>query len=197
MTEFELSRDYQFGRIGEGVIARWFRRRGHAVLPVYEKEISDGKGPRLFMPKGQLIAPDMAIFLSKMVSPDMRVMFVEAKRKSAFTQLRKANRYGVCGAWQTGIDERHYEDYCKVETQTGVPVWLLFLQEGGQAKDSPPDSPSGLYGQALSALKEKIDHRHPNPPPRFKPMVYWNIDDLALLATLEELRGAHYKGETQ
>lgn len=165
--------DLAFGQIGESDIARWLRSRGHWVLPVYEKEIENGKGPRLFLPDGELIAPDMLV-LGK------EVVWVEAKHKTAFTWYRKG------GMFQTGIDLRHYMDYLKVQDESPYDVWLLFLHRGGQAKDSPP-SPSGLYGNALSYLRQHEDHRSPPADTHPGGMVYWNIDVLRLMASLDEI----------
>lgn len=161
------------GQIGESLIARWMRRRGNFVLPVYEKEIDSGKGPRLFCPNGQRIAPDMLVF----GGPPPR--WVEAKHKTAFSWHRNTQR------WVTGIDIRHYEDYLKVDEETPFDVWLMFLQRGGQAKDSPAESPSGLYGNVLSCLRYRENHRHKNWGP--SGMVYWAESDLRKLAGLESL----------
>ena len=45
------------GQIGESLIAAWLKSRGNSVLPVYEVEIDTGKGPRVFSPSGQIVAP--------------------------------------------------------------------------------------------------------------------------------------------
>lgn len=159
------------GKVGESRIAKWFIGRGFSVLPVYEIELHHGKGPRLFAPQGQIIAPDMVVFRAN------NCFWIEAKHKTAFTLYRKTNTF------QTGIDKRHYEDYLKIDDYSPWPVWLLFLHEGGIAKDSPP-SPAGLFGNALKALRECVDH----PSDLYaNGMVYWNIHDLKLLAEITEL----------
>jgi hypothetical protein len=172
-VSFSESLDY--GQVGESLIARWMRRRGNFVLPVYEKEIDTGKGPRLFAPNGQRIAPDMLVFGGPLPK------WVEAKHKTAFSWHRLTAR------WVTGIDLRHYQDYLLVDDETPFPVWLLFLQRGGHAKDSPVDSPSGLFGNSLSHLRENENHRHGNWGP--SGMVYWAIKDLRKMATLEDVQG--------
>ena len=165
------------GKLGEGRIAMWLRRKGHTVLPVYEKEIHEGKGPTLFSPADALIAPDMFVFKPR----DARhAVWVEAKTKSAFTWHRQT------GAWVTGIDLRHYRDYLKLLALSPWPVWLLFLHLDGQAKDSPPGSPQGLFGNSLLYLRDHEHHRHENWGRGG--MVYWVHGDLRLLATLEQLR---------
>lgn len=161
-----------FGQVGESAIARWMRRRGNYILPVYEKEIDSGKGPRLFGPSGQLIAPDMFVF----GGPEPK--WVEAKHKTAFSWHRKTK------SWVTGIDLRHYEDYLAVDERTPWAVWLLFLQKGGQAKDSPAKSPSGLFGNPISYLRDHENHRH---SAWAKGMVYWACRSLKLLASLEDM----------
>ena len=164
------------GRAGETAIARWLIARGHSVLPVYEKIIEDGKGPQLFSASGGLVAPDLVAF------KDGRVLWIEAKHKTAFTWWR------IGQVFETGIDLRHYLDYLKVREKSGCPVFLLFLHKGGQAKDSPL-SPDGLYGNDLSVLAAHESHRDP----RWgrSGMVYWTrrVDGgpLVRLAGYEEV----------
>lgn len=140
---------------------------------MYEKLIDEGKGPQLFTPDEGLIAPDMLAFRKA------EVLWIEAKHKDAFTWHR------ITGRWCTGVDLRHYGDYCKVADGSPWPVWLLFLHRGGQAKDSPPESPSGLFGNTLSSLRKRENHRSD----RWgrSGMVYWAIDNLHKLADLCEV----------
>ena len=51
-----------FGKAAESSIARWLIGRGCSVLPVYEKIINDGKGPQVFTPSGDVIAPDLFVY---------------------------------------------------------------------------------------------------------------------------------------
>lgn len=161
------------GKIGESLIAKWFNRRGYNVLPVYETELAQGKGPRLFSPGKQLIAPDMLIFKTD------NTFWIEAKHKTAFSWHR------ITEQWVTGIDVRHYKDYREISKFSPWPVWLLFLQTGGQAKDSPPNSPSGLFGNDLKYLSSHENHRSGNWGR--EGMVYWSISHLKELASLREM----------
>jgi len=163
----------EYGLAGESTIACWLRSRGFAVLPAYEKIIDNGKGPRLYMPEGSLIVPDLLAFNQE------KALWIEAKHKTAFSWHRITER------WVTGIDVCHYEQYCQVDERTPWPVWLLFLHDGGQAKDSPPASPSGLFGERLSILRKCENHRHDNWGR--SGMVYWSVDVLKRLAVLDEL----------
>jgi len=165
---------YPMGKAGESLIATWLRRRGNGFLPIYEKIIDEGKGPQLYLPDGELIAPDLLVFGGK-----DRIAWIEAKHKTAFTFHRKS------GLWVTGIDLRHYSDYLMVDEKSPWPVWLLFLQGAGRAKDSPEGGPTGLYGEALAVLKTKENHRHMNWGK--SGMVYWAEKDLRWLAPLSEL----------
>lgn len=172
---------YQRGLAGESAIARWLRYRGFCVLPAYEIIEDKGKGPRLYLPRGSLIVPDFLAFASK-----DKVLWVEAKHKTAFTWHRLTQR------WVTGIDLRHYEHYQKVAKASPWPVWLLFLHDGGQAKDSPPDSPAGLFGNSLAYLSTHESHRHANWGKTG--MVYWAVEDLRKIAPLEELYASRGTG---
>lgn len=183
---FDASLEY--GKAGESLIALWLRSRGFCVLPVYEKVIDEGKGPQLFIADGSLIAPDLLAFNGP------KVYWVEAKHKTAFTWHRLTHR------WVTGIDIRHYADYCRVAEKTPWPVWLLFLHDGGQAKDSPPNSPAGLFGGDLCYLQEHENHRHTNWGR--SGMVYWAHETLRLVATLEDVyatrqRNLHLMGDAR
>ncbi len=40
-------RNLAYGKTAESAITLWFRRRGWAVMPVYEKLIDEGKGPQV------------------------------------------------------------------------------------------------------------------------------------------------------
>jgi len=166
----------QAGRLGEGMIARWWQTRGWNVLPAYEVEVDSGKGPRLFCAtREQLITPDMLIFKGT------RVYWVEAKTKSAFTWHR------LTSTWQTGIDRRHWRDYLRVADETAFPVWLMFLHSpGDQAKDTPEGliSPSGLYAQEIHRLQKSVDHEHDAHGP--SGMVYWREDTLKRVCSYEE-----------
>lgn len=173
------------GQKTESAISCWMRHsRGAAVLPVYETEIDSGKGPRLLLPEGELIAPDMLVISGK------GVCWIEAKHKTHFAWSK------ITKTWQTGIDRRHYEDYLRLDARLQWPVWLLFFH----AHDTPyrrrgcdPDQPihcrTGLYGNSLTYLEDHRDHfgGYPDDCGRFVPMVYWNERDLRLLATVDDV----------
>lgn len=163
MTTFQES--LQRGKVGESAIAQWLKEQGFSILPVYEIEKHQGKGPQVFSLGGELVAPDMLAFNNR----NQVVIWVEAKHKTGFSWYRIASQ------WTTGIDLRHYGDYCKLADSSPWPVWLAFLHRGGQAKDSGV-SPSGLFVQDLKYLRAHESHRSDRWGP--SGMVYWSIDSL-------------------
>ncbi len=166
----------QEGVYGEDLISRWLISRGCQILPAYQIEHSHGKGPRFFGKFGQLICPDLLVFKSE------KILWIEAKTKSAFTWHRSSS------SWQTGIDFRHWNDYVRVADESHLPVWLLFLHKPGSlAKDTPDGftSPSGLYGNSLQKLQSSIHHTHSNHGP--SGMVYWTELSLIKLCPWEEI----------
>jgi hypothetical protein len=166
------------GQIGESIIARWFIRRGNAVLPVYEKVIDTGKGPQLFCLDGSYAAPDLLLF-SKIKG---RVLWIEAKHKSVFSWHR------ISQCWTTGIDRRHYREYQKVMAQTEWPVYLMFLHRFNADPNRPEDPwpcPTGLFGQRLDVLTKCENHQHDNWGT--SGMVYWRHESLTPDASLEDL----------
>lgn len=146
MGTFE--RQLEIGKAGESEIARWLMSRGHNILPVYEKVDCDYKGPTVFSANGDsFIAPDLLCFSNG------NATWIEAKHKTAFTWHRKTGRF------VTGVDQHHFDQYQEVQELIDWPVWLLFLHQGGQAKDSPP-SPSGLFGGDIKTLAINYNHKY-------------------------------------
>lgn len=174
-----------FGQIAETYIALWLRRcKGYSILPVYEKEIQNGKGPRFFTPERELVAPDMLVMRAG------EIRWIEAKHKTVFSW------YGKGGYWETGIDLHHYKQYLAVAEQHPWKVWLLFLHQSDcpdprdiERWSAPPRCPTGLYGGSLDYLKTRISHTDP----RWgrSGMVYWAHQTLKPLATLDEVRAAY------
>lgn len=165
------------GQVAEVGIGRWLIQRGWTVLPAYQM-VNTGqfKGPQLFAQDRSWVTPDM--LTCRQNGNVWTVAWIEAKHKEAFTYYR------IGGYWETGIDLRHYLDYQDVAKRTPWPVWLMFLHRGGQAKDSPAQSPAGLYGQSLAYLVEHESHRSDR---YASGMVYWAKDTLKKLATVEEV----------
>lgn len=173
------------GQIGESYIARWLRRKGFHVLPAYEKEIDTGKGPRLFMADGgdnaQLIAPDF------FVMGKQKFMWVEAKHKTVFSW------YGIGGYFVTGIDQRHFTDYCRVADSTDIPVWILFLHTSDQTWPNdvtkwgaPKQCPVGLFGAEITKLRNNYSHKSDRHGA--SGMIYWQpVTHLIKIAELSEL----------
>lgn len=179
-----MARSFQdqlrFGQTAESDIAKWLMAHGYSVMPVYEKLVDTGKGPQLFTAKKSLVAPDMFVFDSK------QSLWLEAKHKTAFSWHRITER------WVTGIDLRHYRDYCEIDDSTPFPVWLMFLHRGGQAKGHPDwaaQSPSGLFMAPIRTLRKNENHRHDNWGR--SGMVYWAREEdggaLRKVADLEEI----------
>jgi len=191
-SNFETS--LEGGKVGESLIALWLMSQGYSVLPVYEKQTGDYKGPTLFQMERTLVAPDMLVMGSE------RTFWVEAKHKSAFSWNRTRER------WTTGIDLHHYEHYMSVQESTPFPVWMYFLHKpGNEAKDTPDQlkgkSPTGLFARPLSYLSQHEDHQWTKPMRgQQHGMVYWDSNCLLWLAgyeELERLRPQQYARETK
>ncbi len=170
------------GQIAEGKIAKWLKSRGHSILPVYEKEIDTGKGPRIFRMSNTLVAPDMLIFKG-----GGEILWGEAKRKTVFAWYSKR------AEWRTGIDINHYNDYLQVRHDYGLPLWLFFLHECSTPdalslkwRNCPDECPTGLFGQEITLLAEHEGNRDDGQG--HHGMVYWAHESLRLLAPLSEFR---------
>jgi hypothetical protein len=164
------------GLLGEGEISKWFISRGYSVLPAYEVELNHGKGPRLFTKEGTLISPDLLVFNAS------RILWIEAKTKSAFTWHRLSR------TWQTGIDRKHWGHYLCVAARTPFPVGILFLHKPNcTAKDTPEGmvSPSGLFGNNIASLKDSVHHTSCLHGP--SGMVYWTLGNLKKIAEYNDV----------
>ena len=177
------------GRVAEGWIARWLMARGASVMPAYEIEVQQYKGPQVFSAEGELVSPDMLVFSMK------GILWIEAKHKSVFTWHRKT------GQWTTGIDLHHYTQYLQVAKLTKLPVWLMFyhresVPDPRDAKHGCPDTcPTGLFGGDIFELVASENHRSlPIDGNRQgflghgkSGMVYWAEGALRKFATREEV----------
>ncbi|MBO0799789.1 MAG: hypothetical protein J2P31_13290, partial [Blastocatellia bacterium] len=143
--------------------------------------VADESGPRLFTPEMELVMPDLLVWKNG------TTFWIEAKTKGHFTWYRQN------GTWQTGIDRHHYDDYLQVwrNFDKSWEVWLLFLHEtatpsvADQQAGCPPRCPVGLFGNRISFLQNHIDHFGPRWGRHG--MVYWRLEDLQLLASLEDI----------
>jgi len=169
------------GLMAESLIAKWLVGRGWTILPAYEKEPGEFKGPRIYSAVGQLISPDMLAFR---YGPDRgEIRWIEAKNKSAFAWYRKHQR------WVDGIDKRCWLDYLELQKLAPWDIWLLFLHAPGHlAKDTPPGKipPTGMFGETIKKLANHIDHESE----RWGSggMVYWQVDDLRLLSSWNDFQ---------
>ena len=169
LSQASFSQSLATGKLGESSIAKWLLSRGHCVLPAYEIEGGQYKGPQLYTERSPLIAPDL-LCLGK------KLCWVEAKHKDAFTFHR------ISGRFVTGLDRRHYREYIEVQAATSIPVWIMFLHRGGVAIDSPK-SPSGLFGNSITFLKDHVNHEHDGWGSGG--MVYWAINSLKKLGNVD------------
>lgn len=105
--------EFILGRDGEEFVRQWLIGLGYHVVPQYLIE-RDG-------------APLLESWLRKEVLPDIlaakkgQARWVEVKTKSRATKNQKRRR------WETGIPERHWQAYKRVEENTGIPGWVAFL----------------------------------------------------------------------
>lgn len=173
----EFRKRLAFGLQGESVIEAWLVTSGYNVIPVTDG-VRNGRGPRILKPNGVVTAPD---FLTLNESAQWQ----EVKTKSHFTYYRAR------GKFQTGIDGAPWAEYVKANLENKTNLLFLHLLDDPQSADPQcpmPECPTGLYGQSVDYLQEHIDHSSD----KFGNggMVFWNVDALHKLATLEELAEA-------
>ncbi len=182
------------GQLGESLIAMWLRRQGWHILPAYEKQIDNGKGPRLFMAVDstydQLITPDLLCIKGR------EFRWLEAKHKTRFSWYGKGNYF------VTGVDLRHFEHYCHVRDEVGFPVYLMFLHTDNRTwpadveRWGAPDwCDTGLWGGDIDMLRTEYSHKSQDYGPTG--MIYWrpnvHLRKYAALASVWPERVAELK----
>lgn len=154
----------QHAREHERAVGAWMVSRGWAILPIYEGIVGEDKGPRLLAATGSLVVPDL------LVSRGGFTCWVEVKWKARADFTRVTQRP------ETGIDGRLWLHYLEVQRITGIPVYLLFIQDaervvvaGSVSELAPLARTSPRFG------------RHGG--------LFFGLDDLAHVCSLDDLRG--------
>jgi hypothetical protein len=191
-----------FGRNGEGLVRCFLMSKGRIIVEVGalgDKGLYGHHAPSLYVPKGggyRLTAPDL-LTINPFVTPSLwsrdniwefPFLWTEVKHKNTATFYRKWNNWE--GRWQTGIDRRLYPHYCQIDKDTQIPVWLLFLQRNDGPSNAPPGKPpcpTGLFGCPITQPYSDDWKNDTYEKKGYQDMVYWGIEDLLQLATLEEV----------
>ena len=116
-------------------------------------------------------------------SSDKRTLFV------AEVKTKAARKYYP----DTGIDQRHYQDYLNIWNKYGLDVWLFFVDEGiGK-----------IYGNKISQLiiDRQINHRgrlikyplHSSNEKDGRPKVYFPLDAMIFVCDLTDEAGESLK----
>lgn len=138
------------GTVAENLVIRWLVQRGNTVLPAYDTDGSERKGPRLITPGGKLVLPDALVYGRS------GVFWAEIKRKDGFSWHRRT------GQWVTRVNLHYYADYCAIDAAGPWDVWLFFLQEGKEDPIKQIGGPAGLYCAPLKYLRSHEHHRFAN-----------------------------------
>ncbi len=108
-------------RLVERRVSAWLMANNFRVLPLYEGFAGpqEDKAPKLIArdANGSLVVPDL------LVARRASFKWVEVKWKAETTLHR------LSGRWETGINQRLWNDYRAVKAETGLEVWLLFVHE--------------------------------------------------------------------
>jgi hypothetical protein len=142
---------------------RWLRENGFVEPNAEGEQLENGVWVLRGIPEGHLWLP-----------PEI---------KSTFAMNHKAHR------WVTGINSDRYADYCEADDIHDGPLWLSFLNLGGQPKGCEEDSPGGFYCGYVPLLRRNIFQRWEGKDREgnLVCMVYWTINYLQRRAPLAEI----------
>ena len=110
----DFAQKLALGNQYERLVSDWLMTKGWRLLAAYEYSGED-KAPRLMALDGDsLIVPDL------LAAKDGKALWFEVKFKTSsdFTRITKRQ--------ETGISARLADHYSRVETISGIPVWLIF-----------------------------------------------------------------------
>lgn len=125
------------GRRWEKAVAGWLQSRGWFLLPVYDYSGEDGnKAPKLHGANGGVVVPDLLA-----AHPRRNAKWVEVKYRNHAVEFRR-DRTIVTGK----VPWRHWNHYLRTEQLTGIPVWLVFVQ----------DVESEIVGGPIKALAQHL-----------------------------------------
>lgn len=154
-------------RIIEMAVAAWLMSRGWRVLPVYDYTgLKEDKAPKLQ-------AADIA---EALVMPDLFVArqgaahFVEVKWKQHADWTRITRRL------ETGISLRLWNHYQRVQQETGLAVWILFVH----------DDESEIRGATLDRLAPMM-RRYDGPKMGRDGMAFFPWNEIPRVAPLDVL----------
>jgi len=165
-----------FGDNHELAVAKWLETKGRRVTRLALGACDDGGGPKLHTINGSATAPELLV-----VKPGGgKTKMLEVKGKTAATW----HRFGSC--WETAISLLELRRYEEAEHSTGLPVWLGFvmLGRGDRFVERAPPPPSGFFVTPVSGLMQRASHTYGRGDAA---MIYWRLDDLCRLASLEDL----------
>lgn len=134
---FESSAEYVFGAMGEELLVAmpWLSRQ-FARAPISAPQLARSKGeaPKLIIDGEGVVLPDWYLQLKGPLELPAGVMYpdesdtcrpqsflVDAKSKDVLTRTH------ITGTLDTGFNERHWDDYRKIQEFTKEPVFLAFV----------------------------------------------------------------------
>lgn len=133
----------EFGEEGEKLIGEVLTEIGYIIQPLYQYK--KDKTPYLFYKfQDQLLsitAPDITVL------KDGFTYFVECKHKTEWVLNYRGLKEDGSNSYETGLENRHLNDYLMIYKITKVPVEIYFIHDGNE--------PKGIYALHINA--ETID----------------------------------------
>lgn len=146
--------EWGWGEWGEGQVRRWFQEQGWFVIPT--SAIENGGAPKLIGLLAAHVLPD----LQTARAGEMR--WVEVKTKTAPVL------YQITRTWRHGIDLRLWDEYLKVQAETGLPGDLAIVQvRPGPAAEPNPT----LLVASFDALANEGQVGNTSDGPR----IFWDV----------------------
>lgn len=158
----EFRANLALGRQWETAVASWLLSRGWRLMPDYAGDNTAG-APKLRGGKEGTVLPDI------LGAERGAMKYVEVKYRS------RSVDFHLIGQRVTGkIEERLWNEYLRIEQDTGIPVWLVFVQRAERE----------LVGAPLKHIA-RFSHRGVGDGAGFLYIEYECLDRLASFADID------------
>ncbi len=153
-TNFEDNPFFKSGQRIETLFIDIFEYLGYYIIP--KRDYSKNGAPQCYNYDDKLSLPDIQI------AKDGKTWYIEVKSKPSRFKYP-----------DTGLNEKHFNHYKKIEEITGIKVFLIFYDEGYlDTKISCINTKNTTYGNFISNIAQNICG-YPRVESRYSPTIIY------------------------
>jgi hypothetical protein len=141
-TKEQFKENYNTGLKAEKIIGEILEAKKFNFLPLYQFDSNKAgnHAPKIYGGAGWSICPDFIVW------QDKRQIFIEVKYQTNPLKYKNNTEFS--------LNKYNYDQYLKIELQTGAPVWIVFYY--------PLEPYAEIYAARLSDFTRVWDGKHTN-----------------------------------